>query len=163
MSLYEISQNVLEAIESGFQVDEETGEVIYSDEQILAFEDFDEKMAGCSRYIKNERALIESIKAEEMALKARRAVLERRLESFMGYVAGCMESVGCKRYELPEASLRVGKSERVTIDETVLPSEFWEEKVTRKPIGKADLKKAVKSGKYIPGVEIVECTNLTVK
>lgn len=161
-SLYELAQETVEAIEAGFEVDPDTGEVSYTEDQAKAMEDLDEKLGGYIAYIKSQTALANAIKAEEKALECRRKAVESRVTRLKEYIGDSLHLMGMKRYETPRGVLRVSRSERVEVDADLLPKDYMVESVAYRP-DKAAIKEAIARGEQVPGARIVERTNAVVK
>ncbi len=151
-SLYEINQEILACI------DEETGEVFDShrfDELNMALTD---KLEGISCWVKNLEAEAAALKAEEQAFAARRKSAENKAASLKNYLAGYLQ--GCP-FETLRVKISFRKSESLEVSETaVVPEEYLKHTVE---VNKADLKKAVKSGLVLDGVQLVQKQNISIK
>ena len=154
MKLYEIN----EAIERGFIFDEETGEVIDTDEAMdelkMARE---EKIEQMLLYHKDLRAEAEALKTEEKMFTARRRAAENRAEGVKNYVLGILRG---EKFKTSKVEVTSRKSKRVEIvDESLLPEQF---KSYETKIDKAGIKAAMKDGD-VPGAELVEGVSWSVK
>jgi Siphovirus Gp157. len=161
LNLYEIDQAILGL------VDPETGEIMDFD----AFEklqmDRHQKVENTALYIKNLLAEAEAIKAEESALKDRRAAKERRADGLKAYLS---EFLGGEKFETPRCKVGFSKSTSVDLPDAegfyawaiANAPELVREKVTRDPV-KAEIKTLILSGKEIPGAALVEKKNIQVK
>ena len=168
-SLYEIDNKIIEIIERGFVVDEETGEVIDSAEEInakLEELEFDRasKIENIALYIKNLEALATSLKNEENALAERRKAKEARIEKLKEYLTSSMVSAGENGIETSKVCISFRKSEPVIADMDKLDAAFISEKVTleRKP-DKVAIKKAIKAGVTVEGAYIEVKHNIQIK
>ena len=162
-TLYSIDAKLRDCIEQGFHLDEETGEIWFADEDMESLQmERAAKLEGCGLYIKNQRALIESIREEEKALADRRKSLESRLQRFEGYVLNSLDEFGGK---VETAKVRMGtrKSTRLIIeDEKAVPSDYMRVK-TSVSYDKAAMTRAIKGGAEIPGACLVTAEKLQVK
>lgn len=154
MKLYEIN----EAIERGFIFDEETGEVIDTDEAMNELKMArEEKIEQMLLYHKNLRAEAEALKTEEKMFTARRRAAENRAEGIKSYVLDMLRG---EKFKTARVQVTGRKSSRVEIvDESKLPPEFvsYETK-----IDKAGIKAAMKDGD-VPGAELVEGVSWSIK
>lgn len=169
MTLYDINSKIIEIIERGFIVDEETGEVIDSAEEVnakLEELEFDRtsKIENIALYIKNLEAQTTSIKNEENALAERRKAKERRIEHLKSYLTSSMVAAGEDGIETSKVCISFRKSEPVIVDEEKLDKAFIKEtvKVERKP-DKVAIKKAIKSGVAVEGAYIEVKQNIQIK
>lgn len=164
MTLYEIDKAIRDVIENGISFDPETGEVIFDDTDLDQLNiDLETKIENTGLFIKNLRAEAEAIKAEEAALKARRARKENTAEHYSDYIKNYLIMDGRPRYETPRVSMTIRKSEAVEIDPLAkIPMDYVVEKYEVKP-DKMALKKALKNGETIEGVHLVTNQNITIK
>ena len=162
MTLYDIKEEILKAAQN-VRVDEETGEVIGFEELDALNEAFDEKVESCAVYYKGMLADIAAFKAEELALKDRRARLEKKAENFKNYIDRNMAEAGRDKFETAKCAIKYRKSEAVEItDDTLLPEEYKAVKTEWKP-DKDAIKRAIKAGESVPGAAIVEKQNIQIK
>lgn len=154
MKLYEID----EAIERGFIFDEETGEVIDTDEAMDALKmEREEKVEQLLLFYKNLNAEAEMIKTEEKMFTARRRAAEKRAEGIKNYVLGILHG---EKFKTARVQVTGRKSQRVEITDFLkIPAEFvsYETK-----IDKAGIKAAMKDGD-VPGAELVEGVSWSIK
>lgn len=160
MTLYEID----EAIQKAFleAVNPETGEII-SEEAIANLDalemERDEKIEKILLYYKDCLADAEKIKAEKIALGKRQAILENKAENLKNYAKMALAG---EKFNRPRVSVsyRTTKSVNIT-DVWSIPAEYVtpvEPKADKKAI-----MAAMKGGQNIPGAEIVENTNITIR
>jgi hypothetical protein len=162
MRLYDISADLRDALES-FEVDPETGEVLLDAARIEALEvDMDGKLEGCAVVLKELRADIDALKAEEEAMKARRMAVERRYARLRDYVAGCMETAAKTRYSGPKGSITLRRSKAVELCEGFDAPGYMVERVTRTP-DKAAIRAALEAGEKVDGAAVVEHVSAVVK
>ena len=159
--LYEIDRRILQVIESGFALDEDTGEVWESEDLEALEAERNEKLEACALYIKKLEADAAAIRAEETALAERRRSKERRADSLRSYVAASMQAAGQSSLETARCYLRFRRSESVEVtDAEALPAEMQSVKVTP---NKAAIRKALKAGHEVAGARLVENQNLQLK
>lgn len=152
MNLYEIHHEIMSCW------DEETGEVLdvqKFDAMQMALED---KLEGIGCYIKNLEAEAAALKTEEQAFAARRKRAENKAASLKNYLAGYLQ--GCP-FETLRVKVSFRKSESLEVAEgAVVPEEFLKYTVA---VDKTELKKAVKSGLVLDGVQLVQKNNIQIK
>ena len=152
MNLYEIHHEIMSCW------DEETGEVLdvqKFDAMQMALED---KLEGIGCYIKNLEAEAAALKLEEQAFAARRKRAENKAASLKNYLSGYLQ--GCP-FETLRVKISFRKSESLELSETaVVPEEFLKYTVD---VNKAELKKAVKAGLVLDGVQLVQKNNINIK
>lgn len=153
MTLYEINEAIMACI------DFETGEVV--DE--IALEELqmqrDEKLENVGLWIKNLEAETKMISDEIDSLSARKMSKKTKVESLKNYLASALEG---QKFETPKLSVSWRKSESVNIYEgAILPDEYLVP-VDPRP-DKTLLKKALKDGAEICGVELISKNNIQIK
>lgn len=152
MNLYEIDREIMTCW------DEETGEILdvqKFDAMQMALE---EKLENIGLYIKNLEAEAAALKAEEEAFKARKKRAENKAASLKEYLGGYLR--GCP-FETLRVKVSFRKSESLEVlDGATVPEEFLKHTVE---VNKADLKKAVKAGLVLEGVQLVEKQNISIK
>ena len=156
-SLYEISKELTSAIEEC--VDMETGEIINPsriDELTMAL---NEKRENVALYIKNKTADIDAITNEIKILTLRKKVLTNRIEGLKSYLADNLKG---KKFETAKTVVSFRKSEQLEVNSTnYIPTEFL---ILQEPkIDKVGLKKLIKSGTKIAGVELILKQNIQIK
>jgi predicted small secreted protein len=167
MTLYDIDNRILEIIERGFIVDEDTGEIIDSAEEVnarLEELEFDRtaKIENIALYIKNMESLVVSLKAEEKALADRRRAREKRIENLKNYLTSSMVAANENGIETSKVCISFRKSESVVVNEEILDRKYFNEKVSYTP-DKTAIKKALKDGATIDGAYIETKQNLQLK
>lgn len=159
-TLHEISTTLRAVIDNGLHIDEETGEFFDSSDLDALADTYQNKLNACACYIKSMQYEIDAYKAEEAALKKRRASLERAQDRLKDYVMCNIEYVGGK-LKTPQAVISTRHSESVEIlDEEALPDEFF--RVKREP-NKTAIKEAIKGGAAVEGAIIAQNVSLVVK
>jgi len=144
-------------------IDPETGEILDSAVfESLAMER-GEKLENVALDVKNHRAMIEALRAEEKSLSDRRAALERRAKAETAFLR---ERLNGEKLETPRAKCTWRRSTAVTLDSSFIPCalesggaylRFRDPEPDKKAI--AD---ALKAGTVIPGAALEERMNLTI-
>lgn len=157
MTLYEIDKALMDF---EFEVDEETGEILNAsdlDKLQMARQD---KIENIGLYIKNLEAEKEAVKHEKDNFADREKRLGKKIESLKGYLTYALDG---QKFSTPKVAVSFRKSESVLVkDEYLVPDKYCEFTMVRKP-NKTNLKKALKDGEEIMGVELVEKQNVSVK
>ena len=161
MKLYEIDQAILAL------VDPETGEIL----DYEAFSELklarEEKVEGMALWCKNLDAEATAIKAEENALAERRKNLESKSASLKKYIA---EILAGDKFTTARVACTFRKSKSVEIQDeaefirTMQESQHFEYlKYSNPTVNKTEITKAIKEGKTVPGAQLVEKQNLSIK
>lgn len=165
MKLYEISKAILDVIESGYSVDEDTGEILFEPADIEDLEiERESKLEACALYAKGLQAEADAIKAERDRLDARMKSKQRKADSMKQYIQSCMLALNDTTFETARVDMRIRQSRFVEVacDAESLPLEYQRRKVTV-TADKTALKKALQDGERIPGVRMAERDSLTIK
>lgn len=163
MNLYQISNDLLSVLNGGLIFDEETGEIIFDednlDELMIKYED---KLEGCGLYIKNELAEIEAMKAEEKRLAERRRIKENKVERLKRYMLDSMDKTSTDKLETPRIAISKRKSSKLIVDNiNLIPDIFITEESTI-DIDKIAIKKALKDGE-VKGAHLEKCVNISIR
>ena len=153
MKLYEIDSEILDC------VDVETGEIFDVDR----FEELsmarEAKIENICMWIKNLKAEAEALKAEKDAFAKRQKAAENKMESLKNYITYYLAGTS---FESAKVKVSYRKSESLEIAEGAnIPEEFLKYKAP--DVDKTELKKAVKNGLKVAGVQIVENQNIQIK
>lgn len=153
MNLFEIDSAILDC------VDVETGEIF--DE--VKFEELalerDVKIENICLWIKNLKAEAEALKAEKDAFAQRQKATENKMESLKKYISAYLDGAA---FKTAKVAVSFRKSESIEVDEGAnIPDEYLRFKEPE--VNKAELKKALKDGKHIEGVSLVEKQNIQIK
>jgi len=161
MNLYEIDKNIESVVENGFSVDEETGELLFTADDLEQLQiDRTTKLEAMALVVKNYRALAEDIKAEENSLKDRREGILKRVEYLSNLLANSLDGA---KFETSKCAISYRKSSKVIVDENVeLPEEYIKTTVKTEP-NKTEIKNALKQGIEINGCHIEEISNIQIK
>lgn len=157
MNLYEIKQEFEKAIEEC--VDMETGEIINPtrlDELNMVLAD---KRENVALYIKNLSAEAKAIDEEAKNLTNRKRVLNNKVEGLKKYLADNLEG---HKFETAKVVVSFRKSEQLEINSIEhIPTEYL---ISQEPkIDKVALKKSIKQGSVINGVQIITKQNIQIK
>ena len=157
MNLYEIKQEFEKAIEEC--VDMETGEIINPtrlDELNMVLTD---KRENVALYIKNLSAEAKAIDEEAKNLTKRKRVLNNKVEGLKKYLADNLEG---HKFETAKVVVSFRKSEQLEINSIEhIPTEYL---ISQEPkIDKVALKKSIKQGAVINGVQIITKQNIQIK
>ena len=152
-NLYEINEAIMNTI------DLETGEIV----DFEAFENLQmertEKLENIALWYKNLQSEAEALKAEEKAFADRRKSAESKAESLKNYLNSALNGQPFKTVKA-SVSFRKSKSLQI-IDESVIPKEYF--KIPDPVVSKTDITNDIKNGKEIPGVELKENLNISIK
>ena len=114
-------------------------------------------------YYKHAEASISELRAQELAIAAKRKEHEDLQEQIREYLRTNMEESGVSEIAGPGLIIKLsGGSEAVEIDdEQAIPDPYWR---VKKEVDKVSIKKAIKDGYEVPGARIVEGKKrLTIK
>lgn len=167
MTLYQIDNALSEALDSGYFIDEDTGEVL---QQEKLEEMLESKIEDWACYIKNLKAEAEAIKQEKQALNERQKQKENKAQRMLDILKGYMEKNNKKKIETPKALIAVRKSKNLVIDNEVMlldyltknnMAELYDVKVSVK---KKEIKEALKDdNKLLEYAHIQENQNINIK
>ena len=152
-TLYDINQGIMDCI------DMETGEIVDLDRLHDLQMERGDKIRNIACYIKNLRSDAAAYDEEAKTFAARKKAAQGKADSLTAYLSSMLngEKVKDKEYAI---SWR--KSESVSIaEDAFIPIEFTIPVEPR--IDKTSIKKALKDGKIIPGVELVTKNNIQIK
>ena len=156
MTLYELDK----AIADFELIVNEDGEVLNIDELDELQLAREQKIEGISLWVKNLEAEKEAVKHEKDNFADREKRLGKKIESLKGYLTYALDG---QKFSTPKVAVSFRKSESVHItDEYLIPDEYKLFTVVKKPDKKV-LKDALKKGKEIMGVELVEKQNINIK
>lgn len=153
MNLFEINQEIMSC------VDTETGELL-DEEKFAALQiDMQDKLEGLGCWIKNLEADAAALKAEEQAFAERRKSVERQIANKKQYLSNFLDG---EKFETLRVKISFRKSESLEVSEDAkIPEEFL--KYKEPEVNKVDLKKAVKAGLVLDGVQLVQKQNIQIK
>lgn len=157
MTLFEIDKAIQDF---EFEIDEETGEILNPnalEELEMARE---QKIENVGLYIKNLEAEATAVENQEKIFADRKKRIRKKIEGLKGFLGYALQGEKFKTDRI-EMSFRKSESVHIT-DEYLIPDEYKLFTVVKKP-DKGVIKKALKDGKEIMGVELVEKQNLQIK
>lgn len=162
--LYEIDGDIEQCIMNG--TDPETGEFLDADALEALQMERDKKIEGVALFAKDCRAEAKAIKDEIETLKKRMDRLTKNADGAEGWVANAL---GGQRFSTAKVECVFRKSESVDVDDWFCEwadmndlEDFLTVKHTVTP-NKAEIKKALKSGKELMYCRLIEKQNLTIK
>ena len=159
--LYEINAAYLQLFE---RVDPETGEILFTDEELDAIkEEFEVKADNIGCLIKEVKALIKARKEEIDALKMKNDSDQKRVDHLEKYLLNALMMRGKKKLATARNTISTRNTKSVSIDaEILIPKEYLKVKTETSPM-KKEIGAALKQGIDVPGCSLVEKTSLTVK
>ena len=161
MNLYEIDQQILA------QVDPETGEIL----DYEAFSELkmarEEKIEGMALWHKNLTAEAAAIKTEETNLAARRKDLEKKAARLKEYLT---EILSGSKFSTARVACSFRKSKSVEIQDEAAFIQAMQEsqhfeylKFSPPTVNRTEITNAIKAGQTVPGAQLVEKNNLSIK
>lgn len=160
-SLYEINQAYLDLFN---KIDPETGEVLFSDEDIDNItEEFEQKADNIACLIKDKEATIKARRSEMESLKERNEREQKQIDRLKRYLLQSLQLRNTKKLETVRNVIRTKNSVSVSIENSSdIPKEYIRTKVTSEP-NKMEIGKALKEGIKVPGCSLTEKASLTIK
>lgn len=169
MNLYKIDNTIRQILEQGMIFDEETGEVFFTADDLETLEMArDEKINNIIGYIKDLEINASNMKTIKDDYAKRQKSSESKAESLKRYLDGYLKTNGLdKGIETENGIVSYRKSKSVDIYDELALQTFIEEfqefaKIKIEP-SKTDIKKAIEDGKVIPGANIKENINMSIK
>lgn len=153
MKLYEIN----EAIEQC--VDMETGEVLDEAALDALKMERNEKIRNIAAYIVNLKAEAKALKERADQFTARKKAAENKAASLEKYLSNQLDGENWKDNDF-KVTFRTTQYVN-PVNEEAIPAEWW--KHAEPVLMKEEIKKALKSGAVIPGVELAERQTMSVK
>lgn len=161
-NIYELNDQIKACIQLDEEhvVDTEDGE-IFDLQQFEALQmERDQKIEGMCCYIKNKLAEAEAIYAEINVLSYRAGIIKKEAERCKDYLAGALYG---EKFESPRCKISWRKSDVCNVlSMEEIPDEYKRTKVTV-DADKTAIKKAIKAGMEIPGAEVIQKLNMTLK
>lgn len=156
MTLYEINDQIKNAIELGF--DPETGEIL--DESALEQLQLDrnEKVENICLFIKDLKAEAAALDAEKKNLDARATVAKKKADSLSRYLQTMLDG---EKFKTARCSVSYRKTSAVIVDdENELPELCVR---IRKEPNKTAIKDYINAGVSVPGAHIEERQSMIIK
>lgn len=161
-NIYELKDQIKACIQLDEEhvVDTEDGEILNLQQFEALQMERDAKIEGMCCYIKNKLAEADAIDAEAYTLSHRSGVIRKEVERCKAYLAGALYG---EKFETPRCKISWRKSEICNVlSLEAIPDEYKRTKVTV-DADKTAIKKAIKSGMEIPGAEVIQKLNMTLK
>lgn len=161
-NIYELNDQIKACIQLDEEhvVDTEDGE-IFDLQQFEALQmERGQKIEGMCCYIKNKLAEAQAIDAEIDTLSYRSGAIKKEVDRCKGYLAGVLYG---EKFETPRCKITWRKSEVCNVlSMEKIPEEYKRTKVTV-DADKTAIKKAIKGGAEVPGAEVIQKLNMTLK
>jgi len=156
MKLYEITEaynNLLDADLEQEQIDQALD--IIDDE-------FDTKAENIAKLISSIKGDIETIKAEENRLKAKRRSYENKIQGLQEYLFNNLEKIDKKKIQTPlyKISIQKNPAKLVVKNEKQVPDEYFK---AIKQLDKAKLKEDIKNGLEVDYAELIQTESLRIR
>lgn len=164
MKLYEL----ISAIETfEFEFDDETGEILNGQELEDLEMELDKKKEQFALWYKNLRAEAEALKQEERTFTMRRRTAEKKAEWVKETLDDMCHGEG---FKTEKAAVNYRKSESVKVDNNqsavawLIDNDHTEcVKIADPEVRKTEVKKLLKSGAMIDGLELVDNLNIQIR
>ena len=156
MNLFEIEEKIMEC------VDLETGEIIDTEMLDQLQMEREHKIENIACWIKNLQSDAEALKAQKLAFADRQRVAENKAESLKRYLVGFLDG---QKFSTDKVAISFRKSESVQVNDMNAIADFDSAylKYAEPTVDKAAVKKALKAGIAVPGVELVHGNNIQIK
>ena len=143
-----------------FIFDEETGEVLNSNDLDELEISLDDKIKNCIYYYKNKKAEAKALQSEKMRLGERQKRAELQAEHMAHYIAACLRGEAWQSKDKTQQVV-FRRSEEVDANPLLLPAEYLRQRAPEPD--KLAIKKALKAGEEIKGAKLIVKDNLIVK
>ena len=152
MKLYEIDQQILDCIDS------ETGELIDPERLSALMMERDAKIEGVALWVKNLESEVLALKAEKDAFAERERVTKSKVERLKKWLS---DALGGQKFSTTKCAVSFRRSLKTEIlDADSIPTEYL--KVKTEPDVTA-IKNALKDGQEVPGCQLIENQNISIK
>ena len=163
MKLYEITEEVLSALDAGF--DEDTGEPLASFDDARAL--WANKSQHVAAYILNMDAGAKALADAESKINVRRKQAEKKAAWMRQYLLDNMMRLGITKIDAADMSFQVvryvARDESVEIDEgAIFPPELCADPKPPLP-SKTKIKAAILAGEPVAGARIIKRDRITIK
>lgn len=161
-NIYELNASIKACIQYDAEhvVSVDDGEILNLQQFEALQMERDQKIEGMCCYIKNKNAEAEAIYAEINTLSYRAGAIKKEVERCKAYLAGALYG---EKFETPRCKITWRKSEICNVlNIDAVPEEFKRTKVTV-DADKTAIKKAIKGGAEVPGAEVIQKLNMTLK
>jgi ATP-dependent exoDNAse (exonuclease V) beta subunit len=163
LKIYEISDALINALDN-IHVDEETGEIVGTEELQAVQMSAEAKIVSTGKYLAMRRVTLEGMKQAAKNIQSRIKTEERRQAWLESQMISAMQTMDSKLIEAPDVAIQVRQNpESVQIfDEAQIPADFIKAKMETS-IDKTAIKAALKSGKDVPGAKLTRTQKLVIK
>ena len=163
LKIYEISDALINALDN-VRVDEETGEIVGTEELQAVQLSAEAKIVSTGKYLAMRRVTLEGMKQAAKNIQSRIKAEERRQAWLEEQTIKGMQALDSKLIEAPDVALQVRQNpESVDIfDEAQIPADFIKTK-TVDSIDKTAIKTALKQGADVPGARLTRSVKLVIK
>lgn len=156
MTLYEINEQIRNAIELGF--DPETGEILDESALEQLQMDKDEKIENICLYIKDLVAESKALADEAKALSERKDRSAKKAESLKNYLQIMLDG---QKWKSSKAAVSYRKTQSVVVDDLeALKPEFLR---IKKEADKTAIKEVLKAGAAVSGAHLEEKQSMSIK
>lgn len=157
MTLFDIDKAIAEF---EFEIDEDTGEILNIDALDALQMAREQKIENVGLFIKNLEAEADAVENQEKIFADRKKRIRKKIEGLKGFLGYALDG---KPFKTDRVVMSFRKSESVLVkDDYLVPDEYCNITVVRKPDKKV-LKDALKHGKEIMGVELIEKQNISIR
>ena len=155
-NLYELNQSIASF---ELEIDEETGEILNTDELDALVMERDTKMENIALWIKNLKADAKAYKEEKDSFATKERIAKNKADRLTAYL---QDALAGEKFQTSKVTISYRKSQSVEItDLSVIPQGFLKEQA---PVpDKAAIKEMLKSGTMVAGATLVEKQNMTIK
>ena len=149
--LYELTEQFKELAALAENADEDLAVAVHDTMEAIQGE-FQDKGKAIAMISLNMDGDIDAIQAQIERLTERKRVIVNRKESLKEYLRTNMEASGITKITHPLFTITLGKGKPIVVidEESAIPDEFMNTKVTTTPM-KAEIARAIKDGKDVPG------------
>ena len=173
LSSWGLSKAIYDIIENGFSFDEETGEVLFTGDDLEKLEEtLDNKLNGVCGFIKFTEGQVDALKKRKSEIEDNIKFYSNREERLKEFLKRFMEINNISKKELADYRLGTRKSSSIEITDEALVMDFLDKNPQYKEtcLKVETTTKIVKPGlkdvlaeKQIPGAQVVERNNVTIK
>lgn len=161
MRLYEINDLYRQAIENGWAVDLDTGEIYENATGIESIEGLlNDKLEACACVYKEMLAEADAIKAEKDRLAKREKAARNRAERLKGYITANMERADMRTLKTAKAAITTRRTSRVEVDDPEALSDVYK-RVKVEP-NKAAIKEALLHDVKVAGARLEESVSYSI-
>ena len=153
-SLYEINNQLLAC------TDQETGEIIDTEQFELLQMDRNDKLESIALWHKNLLAEAKAYKAEKDSFADKQKRAENKAESLKKYLDSALQG---SKFGTTRVDISYRKSTNVEVADIELLPNDYKKSITTVSADKVELAKALKAGEIINGATLIENNNIQIK